>query len=83
MAGEGADARAQQDGREHEQPSIRQEENRCDAVGQDAAVNLGMQRDNAMTEDGRKPGEIGDIGDWNAGFSDDACRTTARGRPRG
>ena len=46
-------------------------------VGQDATVNLRMQRDDAMAKDGWESGEIGDIGDRNAGFSDDACRATA------
>ena len=44
-------------------------------VGQDAAVNLRMQRDNAMAKDGRESGEIGDIGNRNASFGDDACRS--------
>ena len=43
-------------------------------VGQDAAVNLRMQRDNAMTENRGKTGEIGHIGDRNASFGDDTCR---------
>ena len=46
-------------------------------VGQDAAVNLRMQRDNAVTENCRESSEISNIGDGNSSFGNDARGATA------
>ena len=39
-------------------------------IGEQPAVHLRVQRDDAVIEDGRQPGEVGEIGDRHAGLGD-------------
>ena len=39
------------------------------AVGEDPAVHLRVQRDDPVAEDGREAGELGDVGDGEAGVA--------------
>ena len=47
-------------------------------VGEDAAVHLRVERHDAMAEDRREPGEIGDVGDRHAGRGDRRRGAAAR-----
>ena len=47
-------------------------------VGEDAAVHRRVQRDDAVAEDRRHAGEVGDVGDGDAGAGDGARRAAAR-----
>ena len=48
------------------------------AVGQDAAVHLGMQRHDTVAEDRRVAGEVGDVGDGEARLAQRAGGAAAR-----
>ena len=46
-------------------------------VGEDPAVHLRVQRHDAVAEDGRQPGDLGDVGHRDAGLGDHPRRTAA------
>ncbi len=47
------------------------------AVGEDPAVDLGVQGDHPVPEDGGEPGEVGDVGDGEVGLAQGGGRAPA------